>query len=359
MTTYNFSAGPATLPQKVLFEAQSELLDYQGTGVSVMELSHRSQAFVQIAEQAEADFRTLLAIPDNYKVLFLQGGATQQFSAVPLNLTQSGDTVDYIFTGQWGKKAIKEAKRFANVNIAASSESDNFSHVPPVSEWQLSDQAKYVHTTHNETIGGVAFSEIPDVGNKILVSDLSSTILSAPLDVSRFGVIYAGAQKNIGPAGLTIVIVREDLIGHARAECPAMLDFQVQAEANSMSNTPPTFAWYMAGKVFAHLLAEGGLVEMQKRNQAKAALLYETIDNEDFYANPVALENRSLMNVPFTLANHELDSQFLTEAKEAGLIELKGHRSVGGMRASIYNAMPYEGVVALTEFMKDFARRNG
>jgi phosphoserine aminotransferase len=360
---FNFSAGPAVLPKKVLQQVQSELVDYLSpdgnVGVSVMEMSHRSAAFMDIATRAEADLRTLLAIPDNYKILFLQGGATLQFSAIPLNLAAAGDRVDYVHTGQWANKAIKEAKRYADVNIIASAENTNFTSVPDIANWQFSDNSKYVHTTHNETIGGVCFDGIPDVGERILVSDMSSCILSEPLDVSRFGLIYAGAQKNIGPAGLTIVIVRDDLLGNARQECPTLLNYQTHADADSMNNTPPTFAWYMAGKVFSHLLAEGGLAAAKQRNQLKAELLYKTIDDSSFYQNPVALANRSIMNVPFTLANAELDSLFLNQAKAAGLVELKGHRSVGGMRASIYNAMPLEGVQALCDFMEKFEKENG
>lgn len=356
--TYNFSAGPAMLPPEVLADVQNELRDFQGSGVSVMEMSHRSKTFIAVAEQAEADLRDLLAIPENYKVLFLQGGATLQFSAIPLNLTAPGSTVDYVNTGQWSKKAIKEAQRYASVTVVASSEDQGFSQVPDRETWRLSASAAYVHTTHNETIGGVRFADIPDVGETPLVSDMSSCILSEPLDVSRFGLIYAGAQKNIGPAGLTIVIVREDLLGQAREQCPSLMDYQVQAEAGSMSNTPPTLAWYIAGRVFAHLKSQGGLVAAQQRNARKAALLYETIDQSDFYSNPVAIANRSVMNVPFTLADADLDATFLAQAKAAGLLELKGHRSVGGMRASIYNAMPYEGVVALTDFMKTFEQQH-
>lgn len=354
---FNFSAGPAMLPPEVLADVQSELRDFQSSGVSVMEMSHRGKIFIEIAEQAEADLRDLLAIPENYKVLFLQGGATLQFSAIPMNFAAPGSTVDYVNTGQWSKKAIREAQRYANVNVVASSEEQGFSHVPDRETWQLSASPAYVHTTHNETIGGVQFAEIPDVGETPLISDMSSCILSEPLDVNRFGLIYAGAQKNIGPAGLTIVIVREDLLGQAQKQCPSLMNYQVQAEADSMLNTPPTLAWYIAGRVFAHLKSLGGLVAARQRNERKAALLYETIDQSDFYSNPVAAANRSLMNVPFTLANADLDSAFLAQAKAAGLLELKGHRSVGGMRASIYNAMPYEGVLALTDFMKSFEQQ--
>lgn len=356
---YNFSAGPAMLPEAVLERAREELLDWQGSGMSVMEMSHRGSQFVSIAEAAEANLRKLMGVPDNYKVLFLQGGATTQFAAVPLNLLRGRSTADYLDTGQWSKKAIAEGGRFCQVNVAASSRESGYSSVPARSEWKLDTGAAYVHYTPNETIGGVEFHQVPDVGDVPLVADMSSTILSRPLDVSRFGVIYAGAQKNIGPAGLTIVIVREDLIGEAAEGCPSMLDYQVQAKADSMSNTPPTYSWYMAGLVFEWLLAQGGLEAMAERNQRKARMLYGLIDGSDFYANPVAPENRSWMNVPFTLADSGLDKTFLAEAAEAGLVTLKGHRSVGGMRASIYNAMPEEGVDALAAFMRDFEQRNG
>lgn len=353
---YNFCAGPAALPEAVLQQASEEMLDWQGRGLSVMEMSHRSSEMVAIAEQAEQDLRELLGISDDYAVLFLQGGASTQFAAVPLNLAKAGDTVDYINTGQWSKKAIKEAGRFANVNVAASSEADGFSSVPPVDSWQLSDNAAYLHYTPNETIGGVEFPFIPD-SKAPLVADMSSTILSRPLDVSRFGLIYAGAQKNIGPAGLTLVIVRRDLLGAARAECPAMLDYQVAADADSMYNTPPTYSWYLAGLVFQWLKAQGGLSAMAEINARKAKKLYDFIDASDFYANPVAVSDRSWMNVPFTLADADLDKAFLKGADEAGLLNLKGHRSVGGMRASIYNAVPEAAVDALIAYMSDFAKR--
>lgn len=353
---YNFCAGPAALPEAVLQQASEEMLDWQGRGLSVMEMSHRSSEVVSIAEQAEQDLRDLLGISDDYAVLFLQGGASTQFAAVPLNLTQAGDTVDYINTGQWSKKAIKEAGRFANVNVAASSEADGFCSVPPMESWNLSDDAAYLHVTPNETIGGVEFPFIPD-SKSPLVADMSSTILSRPLDVSRFGLIYAGAQKNIGPAGLTLVIVRRDLLGKARAECPAMLDYQVAADADSMYNTPPTYSWYLAGLVFQWLKAQGGLSAMAEINARKAKKLYDFIDASDFYANPVAVSDRSWMNIPFTLADAELDKSFLKGADEAGLLNLKGHRSVGGMRASIYNAVPEAAVDALIAYMSDFAKR--
>ena len=358
--SYNFCAGPAALPQAVLERAQAELLDWQSKGMgSIMEMSHRSKEFVAVAEEAEADLRTLMAIPENYKILFLQGGASSQFSAIPLNLLGENKEADYFNTGAWSKKAIAEAKRYASVNIVASSEAENFTCVPQKNSWQLNPNAAYVHYTPNETIGGVEFSEIPDVGNVPLVADMSSTILSKPVDVNRFGVIYAGAQKNIGPAGLTVVIVREDLLGKSLPVCPAMLDYKTAADNDSMYNTPPTFSWYLAGLVFEWLIDLGGLNEMASINERKAKSLYSAIDNSAFFSNPVAIENRSLMNVPFILANSDLDKTFLQEAEKAGLFNLKGHRSVGGMRASIYNAVPEEAVDALISFMSDFEKRYG
>lgn len=357
---YNFCAGPAALPQAVLERAQLELLDWQSKGMgSIMEMSHRSKEFVAVAEKAETDLRTLMAIPENYKVLFLQGGASSQFSAVPLNLLAENKEADYFNTGAWSKKAIAEAKRYASVNIVASSEAENFTCVPPKSSWQLTPGAAYVHYTPNETIGGVEFSEIPEVGSVPLVADMSSSILSKPVDVNRFGVIYAGAQKNIGPAGLTVVIVREDLLGKSLPVCPAMLDYKTAADNGSMYNTPPTLAWYLAGLVFEWILGLGGLNEMAAINERKAKSLYSAIDNSTFFSNPVARGNRSLMNVPFILANSDLDKTFLQEAEQAGLFNLKGHRSVGGMRASIYNAVPEEAVDALISFMSDFEKRYG
>jgi phosphoserine aminotransferase len=356
---YNFSAGPAMLPEPVLARASEELLDWHGSGMSVMEMSHRGKEFVSIAEQAERDLRDLLAIPDNYKVLFLQGGATLQFAMVPMNLMAGNPIADYVNTGQWSKKAIKEAQRFGEINIVATAEAEGFTTVPPFEQWRLDPNASYVHYTPNETIGGVEFHWIPETGDVPLVADMSSTILSRPLDVSRYGIIYAGAQKNIGPAGVTVVIVREDLIGHAPVSTPAMLDYKVHAEAGSMSNTPPTYAWYIAGLVFQWLKERGGLEAMAEVNQRKAEKLYAAIDASDFYANPVDPACRSWMNVPFTLADPELDGEFLKQAAAVGLVTLKGHRSVGGMRASIYNAMPEEGVDALIEFMAEFARTRG
>lgn len=354
---YNFCAGPAALPESVLLKAQQEILDYQGAGLSVMEMSHRSEEVVAIAKRAEADFRELLNISDDYAVLFLQGGASTQFSAIPLNLLGGKTGADYVNTGEWSKKAIKEAKRFGAVNVVASSEATNFTTIPDFDSWQLGDDAAYLHYTPNETIGGVEFFDIPNV-DVPLVADMSSTILSRPIDVSRFGLIYAGAQKNIGPAGLTLVIVRRDLLGKASAHCPTMLDYRVAADNDSMYNTPPTYSWYLAGLVFEWLKEQGGLAAMETLNRRKAEKLYGYIDNSGFYANPVAKNCRSLMNVPFTLANADLDKSFLREADAAGLLNLKGHRSVGGMRASIYNAVPEVAVDALIDFMKDFASRN-
>ncbi len=359
MRVFNFSAGPAVLPAEVLRRAQEEMLDWHGSGMSVMEMSHRGKEFIEIAETAEADLRELLAIPSGYKVLFLQGGASLQFATIPMNLLRGKTCADYVHTGEWAKKAIGEAKRFCDVNIAASSQERNFTYAPPREQWKLSPDAAYVHYTGNETIGGVEFHWIPDTGAVPLVCDLSSTLLSRPLDVSRFGLIYAGAQKNIGPAGLTIVIVREDLIGHAAAGTPSVADYRIQADADSMYNTPPTYAIYIAGLVFQWLKARGGLVQMEQTNIAKAQLLYDLIDGGGFYRNPVAREDRSRMNVPFTLPSPDLDEAFLKAAKQHGLLQLKGHRSVGGMRASIYNAMPIEGVRTLVEFMREFARTHG
>ena len=357
---YNFSAGPAALPEQVLARARDEMLDWRGTGMSVMEMSHRGKAFVGIAEKAEADFRQLLGVSDDYAVLFLQGGATLQFAMTVLNLAAPGDTVDYVVTGSWGKKAVKEAERYATVNVAADAADSGYTDIPDRAQWRVSDKAAYLHYTPNETIGGVEFHEIPDdVATAPLVADASSTILSRPLDVSRFGLIYAGAQKNIGPAGLTIVIVRRDLLEARRDGIPNMLSYKTHAEAGSMSNTPPTYAWYIAGLVFEWLLELGGLDAMAQRNQKKAETLYAAIDDSSFYSSPVAPRARSRMNVPFVLADAGLDAKFLAEAEAAGLTTLKGHRSVGGMRASIYNAMPQEGVDALVAFMRDFEQRNG
>ena len=355
---YNFCAGPASLPESVLETARDEMLDWHGKGLSLMEMSHRSPEVVGMAEAAEQALRRLLGITDDYAVLFLQGGASTQFAAVPLNLAVAGDKVDYINTGQWSKKAIAEAGRYCEVNVAASSEDSKFSTIPPRESWALSDDAVYLHYTPNETIGGVEYFWTPQV-DVPLVADMSSTILSRPIDVSEFGFIYAGAQKNIGPAGLTVAIVRRDLLGRAMANCPAMLNWQVAADNDSMYNTPPTFGLYLAGLVFAWLEDLGGLEAMETISRRKAEALYSAIDNSGFYANPVEIPSRSLMNIPFTLADPGFDKQFLQESEAAGLLNLKGHRSVGGMRASIYNAVSEQAVTALIDFMRDFEQRNG
>ncbi|MDZ7670758.1 MAG: 3-phosphoserine/phosphohydroxythreonine transaminase [Gammaproteobacteria bacterium] len=355
---FNFSAGPAALPVEVLERAREEMLDFRGTGMSVMEMSHRSKTFMAVAEQAEADFRELLAVPDDYHVLFLQGGATTQFAMVPLNLLGDKTTADYVNTGSWSSKAIKEAGRFCEVNVAASAEAENFTYVPAAADWSLSDDAAYVHICSNETIGGVQFHDFPGLSVP-LVADMSSDILSRPVDVSRFGLIYAGAQKNMGPAGLTVVVVRKDLVGRARPGSASMLDYAVHAEAGSMSNTPPTYAWYLAGLVFQWLKDQGGLEGIEARNRRKAARLYQAVDESNFYASPVARQDRSQMNIPFTLPDAELDAAFLSGAEERGLTNLKGHRSVGGMRASLYNAVPEEAVEALVEYMQAFEHEHG
>ncbi len=352
---HNFCAGPAALPEEVLKQASEELLDWQGSGLSIMEMSHRSAEIVSVVEKAESDFRELMNISDDYAVLFLQGGASTQFSAVPLNLLGDKTTADYVNTGQWSKKAIKEAKRYCDVNVVASSEGDNFTNIPAFDSWQLNKEAAYLHYTPNETIGGVEFFWTPEVDVPV-VADMSSTILSRPIDVNQFGLIYAGAQKNIGPAGLTIVIVRKDLMGKAQSMTPTMLDYQTMADNDSMYNTPPTYSIYLAGLVFAWLKEKGGLAAMEKFNRAKAGRLYQYIDDSAFYANPVALDSRSLMNVPFTLADDSLDKTFLKEADAAGLLNLKGHRSVGGMRASIYNAVSDQALDDLISFMKNFEK---
>ena len=356
---FNFSAGPAVLPEAVLKQAANEMLDYGGTGTSVMEMSHRSKAFIDIHARAEADLRELLAIPKNYKVLFMQGGAAAQFGIIPMNILGDKTGADYIYTGQWSKKAISEAKKFCKVNVAASSEDQNFTYAPAQPKWQLDPNAAYVHYTSNETIGGVEFQWIPDTGSVPLVVDASSHILSRPLEVSKFGLIYAGAQKNIGPAGLTIVIVRDDLLGKALPNTLDVFNYKVQAEADSMINTPPTYAIYIAGLVFQWLKKQGGLVAMEKINIAKSKLVYDYLDQSEFYQSPVAKEDRSRMNIPFRLKNDTLDDAFLKASKAASLVELKGHRSVGGMRASVYNAMPMAGVQALVDFMCDFEKKQG
>jgi phosphoserine aminotransferase len=355
---HNFCAGPAALPLPVLHRVKEELLDWADVGASVMEVSHRSPEFVAVAERAEACLRRLMGISEDYAVLFLQGGASMQFSAVPLNLAEAACEADYVVTGQWSKKALAEGQRFVVANTAATSAEGGFMRVPPQSEWELSRDSAYLHYCPNETIGGVEFPFIPETSVP-LVADMSSTILSRPIDVSRFGVIYAGAQKNIGPAGLCIAIVRKDLLGRARAETPAMLNWQVAAEHDSMYNTPPSFAIYLSGLVFEWLEALGGLEAMADMNRRKAGTLYALIDQSDFYRNPVEPSSRSLMNVPFTLADPQLDAVFLRQAEQANLLNLKGHRSVGGMRASLYNAVEQVSVDALCDFMKDFERRNG
>jgi phosphoserine aminotransferase len=357
LRAFNFSPGPAALPTEVLEQARAELLDWQGSGMSVMEVSHRSPEFLEVAASAEADLRALLSIPDTYRVLFLQGGAAAQFSLVPMNLTAPGETVDYIDTGYWSKQAIGTARRYLNVHLAADAGGD-YTRVPRQDELKLDATSRYVHYTPNETIGGVEFGYIPATGAVPLVADLSSTILSRPLDVSKFGLIYAGAQKNIGPAGLTVVIVRDELLGHARAETPPVFDYRQVADQQSMRNTPPTFAWYMAGLVFKWLRQRGGLAAMQETNRRKAQLLYAAIDASALYRNPVAPEARSWMNVVFTFAKPALEGAFLEQAERAGLRALRGHRAVGGMRASLYNSMPIEGVEALVDFMQQFERQN-
>lgn len=356
---FNFSAGPAALPQSVLEQVRDEMLDWQGEGMSVMEMSHRGKAFVSILEQTEADLRELLAIPNNYKVLFLQGGASAQFSMVPMNLLKDKTNADYINTGSWSKKAIAEAKKYCEVNVVGGSADVNFSRVPTQQELQLDPQAAYLHFTSNNTIFGTEFHYLPESGDVPLVCDASSNILSKPIDVSKYGLIYAGAQKNIGPAGVTIVIVRDDLIGTVLPGTPTMFDYQPHADNDSCYNTPPTFGVYVAGLVFKKLLSEGGLAQIEARNVRQSETLYKMIDGNDFYDCPTEQASRSRMNVPFTLANAELDGLFLQEAGAAGLVTLKGHRSVGGMRASIYNAMPDEGIAALVSFMADFSSRHG
>ncbi|MBP5981423.1 MAG: 3-phosphoserine/phosphohydroxythreonine transaminase [Halomonas sp.] len=363
---YNFCAGPAALPVAVLERARSELVDFQGRGLSVMEMSHRSDEFVAIAEKAEADFRQLLGVPENYKVLFLQGGASMQFAMLPMNLLGQGGSADFIQTGIWGKKALSEAKRLGyTCHVAGSSEPNGHVAVPQHDALRVSKDAAYLHYTSNETIGGLEFDYTPHMiredGQSVpLVCDMSSNILSKPIDVSEFGVIYAGAQKNIGPAGLTLVVVRDDLLGRANPDIPSLFDYQMLAEAGSMVNTPPTYAWYLAGLVFEWLRNDiGGLTAMDAINQRKSDKLYAAIEASDFYSNPIAAKNRSRMNVPFVLADSALDKAFLQEADQAGLLNLKGHRSVGGMRASLYNAVPEEAVDALVAFMADFEKRRG
>jgi len=356
---FNFSAGPAVLPETVLQQAAAEMLDWHGSGMSVMEMSHRGKEFISIHADAEKDLRELLAVPANYKVLFLQGGAIAENAIVPMNLLRGRSVADYVNTGEWSKKSIKEAKKYCNVNVAASSEDRKFTYIPPQQSWKLSPEAGYVHICSNETIGGLEYHWVPDTGAVPLVADMSSHILSRPVEVSRYGLIYGGAQKNIGPAGLTLVIVRDDLIGQAAAFTPSAFDYKQQAEADSMFNTPPTYAIYVAGLVFKWLKAQGGLAEIERRNIAKARLLYEYLDQSKFFVSPVEPRDRSRMNVPFKLRNEALDEAFLKGAKAHGMVQLKGHRSVGGMRASIYNAMPIEGVRQLVAYMREFEDRYG
>ncbi len=356
---FNFSAGPAALPEPVLRRAAEEMLDWHGCGMSVMEMSHRGQEFISIAEQAEALLRELLAVPANYKVLFMQGGAIGENAIVPMNLLRDKTSIDFVDTGEWSKKSIKEAKKYASVNVAASSAHTGYDRVPARETWKLDANAAYVHICGNETIGGVEYHFTPEVGSVPLVADMSSHILSRPLDVSKYGLIYGGAQKNIGPAGLTIVIVRDELLGKATPICPSAFDFKTVADNDSMSHTPPTYASYIAGLVFQWLKDQGGLPAMAERNRAKAALLYEFLDASSFYKSPVQRDSRSLMNVPFKLANEALDAEFLKGAEARAMLQLKGHRSVGGMRASIYNAMPVEGVKALVTYMAEFEKQHG
>jgi phosphoserine aminotransferase len=354
---FNFSAGPAMLPAEVLSRAGDELLDWHGSGMSVMEMSHRGKEFISIAAEAEKDLRELLAIPANYKVLFLQGGATLQFAQVPMNLLHGRGKADYINTGEWSKKAIKEAKAYCDVHVAASSEDRNFTYAPK--QWNVRKDAAYVHVCTNETIGGVEFHDLPATGDVPVVADMSSHFLSRPIDVSRYGLIYAGAQKNVGPAGLTLVIVREDLIGKPGKGTPSVMDYKAQAEADSMLNTPATYAMYIAGLVFKWLKQQGGVAAIEKLNIQKSKLLYDFLDQSRFFSNPVAKEDRSRMNVPFVLKDSAMDEAFLKGAVQRGMVQLKGHRSVGGMRASIYNAMPLDGVQALVAYMKEFEEKNG
>lgn len=356
---YNFSAGPAVLPESVLQEAAAEMLDYQGTGMSVMEMSHRSAAFKKIIEEAEADLRDLMAIPDNYKVLFLQGGATLQFAGIPMNLMTGSGKADYIVSGSWSKKAYKEAALLGNARCVASSEDKTFSYIPDVDSLELDPEADYLYICENETIYGTHYHKLPNTGDVPLVSDVSSCFLSEPIDVSKYGVIYGGVQKNIGPAGVVIVVVREDLLKDEWIEnTPTIMRWKSQADGGSMVNTPPCYGIYICGKVFKWIKAQGGLEGMKKINEAKAKLLYDYLDSTEFYTATAAVEDRSIMNVPFVTGDADLDAKFVAQAKQAGIENIKGHRSVGGMRASIYNAMPVEGVQALVDFMKKFEQEN-
>mgnify|MGYP006271224223 CR=1 FL=1 len=355
----NFSSGPAMLPEPVLQQVAEEMLDWQGSGMSVMEMSHRGSHYMRIHEEAQTELRELMGIPDSYRILFLPGGATLQFTMVPLNLLGEGRCADYITTGDWSRKALREARRYGDAREAASDEAAGFRSIPAREQWQLSSDASYVHICSNETIGGVEFQYTPDTGSTPLVADMSSNILSRPIDVSRYALIYAGAQKNIGPSGLTIVIVHEDLLGRARPDTPALLDYRAQAEADSMINTPATFAVYVSGLVFRWLKAQGGTAAIEQRNIEKARLLYEFIDSSSLYVNRIDPAARSRMNIPFQLRDPRLDDAFLKGAQDAGMEQLKGHRSAGGMRASIYNAMPIESVRTLVEYMRQFERKNG
>ena len=354
---FNFGAGPATMPESVLLEVQEELLDWNGLGLSVMEISHRSPEFIEIAKQAETDFRDLLSIKDDYAVLFTHGGATMQNAAVPLNLAAKDGIADYVNSGHWAKRSMKEAERYTNVNVAASSEDSNFNYFPEQNSWTVSEDSSYIHYTPNETIGGLCLRSI-EYSNVPIVADYSSGILSEPIDIDKFSLIYGGAQKNIGPSGLGFVIVKKDLLGNAQSITPNLLNYTLIHEGESMSNTPPTFAWYVAGKVFKWLKSLGGVEEIGKINNRKAKKLYQFIDDSNFYENNINKENRSIMNIPFLLGNDDLDTKFLSESKNAGLLALKGHRSVGGMRASIYNGLPEEAVDTLIEFMDDFEKKN-
>ncbi|HKX41272.1 MAG TPA: 3-phosphoserine/phosphohydroxythreonine transaminase [Burkholderiaceae bacterium] len=356
---YNFSAGPAVLPESVLRQAADEMLDWHGTGMSVMEMSHRGKEFISIHAEAEALLRELLAVPKNYKVLFMQGGAIGENAIVPMNMLRGKTSADYINTGEWSKKSIKEAKKYAKVHVAATSEETKFDRIPPRETWQLDPNAAYVHICANETIGGIEYHTIPDTGDVPLIADVSSDILSKPLDVSKFGLLYGGAQKNIGPAGLTIVIVRDDLLGGALPITPSAFNYTEQAENDSMLNTPPTYAIYIAGLVFKWIKEQGGLAAMAAHNRAKAAVLYKFLDESDFYISPIVPQDRSLMNAPFKLRDESLDAAFLKGAEERNMLQLKGHRSVGGMRASMYNAMPVEGIRTLVAYMKEFEARHG
>ncbi|WP_067727677.1 3-phosphoserine/phosphohydroxythreonine transaminase [Oceanobacillus damuensis] len=355
---FNFSAGPSMLPLQVLEMAQEELVNYRNSGMSVMELSHRSELFTEIINEAEQLLRELMAIPDNYNVLFIQGGASQQFAMVPMNLLGNSGKADYVNTGSWSKKAIKEAKKFGEIRVIASSEDENFTYIPAVNKSMIDPEADYVHITTNNTIEGTSYCEIPDTGDVPLVADMSSNILSEQIDVSDFGLIYAGAQKNIGPAGLTVVIIREDLIGRAMETCPTMLDYKTHSNSGSLYNTPPTYGVYVAKLVFEWLKELGGLKKMERINRKKAQILYDALEISTMFRSPVRRDSRSLMNIPFVSDSDELDAAFVKEAKVKGLETLKGHRSVGGMRASIYNAMPVEGVEALVTFMRDFENKH-